>query len=139
MAITVQAYSTARQNLLSNPFASESFVYAAQLVSGGYTFDATHTTRETVGNFIGVPVQLSGKAVSYSGDNTFLTCDDIDFVTTQGTLDAAYCIIHLMNTGSPTASDKLICCLILDGGTTHAVSVPIELSSCGLIGIQREQ
>lgn len=139
MAITITGYNTALQNIFSTPFDDEYNIYAAQLVSDGYTFDATHATRASIDAFkVGAPLVITGKGISYSGNNTYLTCDNFNFAAVQGTLDAAYCVIHLMIQSSPLPTDKLICCITFNGGKIESINTPILLSDCGFIGLQRE-
>lgn len=132
--ISVQAYDTTFQNLLRNPFEDESSIYAAQLVGDGYTYSASHTTRVNLSYFAGNPKVLAAKTIT-GGDYALLACSDIDFKTEQGTLDAAYCIITNMNTGSPLPTDTLVACIKFNGGSTESVSDNIQLSSCGLFAV----
>jgi hypothetical protein len=132
MAITVQAYTQTPRLLFQNPFADESSIYAAQLVSSAYIFSATHTTRANFAGFtVSTPIRLAGKTVVRASGVLTFDCDDLTFPT----LDAAYCIIHLMNTGSPQGTDRLVMCFDLNDGATESLSSPIEINESGLIKI----
>lgn len=137
--ITANEYDTGKRNLLQVPFADEGNVYAAQLVGDGYAFSSSHTTRADVAYFVGAPLVLSGKLNYHTSNYTYLDCDDLDFKAMQGTLDAAYCVIHQMTTNAPLASDKLVACYTLNGGESESLSSPLTLSPCGIMAIQREQ
>lgn len=135
MAITKSLYSESRQILFTNRFDSGSFVYAAQLLGQAYTFDSSHSTRADIaGALVGLPVILTSKTLTRSGAVITLDCADID-TTPQGALDAAYCVIHLMNTGSPLTTDKLLMFFNLNENKTVSVNSPLVIADDGLIKV----
>lgn len=124
MAITMDEYDLTKKNLMQSPWAQEGFVYVAQLVSDGYTFSDSHATRADVGYFVGAPVELQNRSIEEDSGFTCVNSDNIEF---SSTLDAAYCVIHQMFTGSPLSTDKLVFCLTLNGGEMESVSSAIQL------------
>lgn len=134
MPITSTAYATSAQNLITYPFDDSSIIYAAQLVGDGYTFNDSNTTRSDVGYFVGSPIVITGKSITREGTISYFDCNDFDF-TSQGTLDAAYIIVHLMNGGSPRPTDKLILCIDINAGQLESIAIPVPLAADGLMSV----
>lgn len=128
-------YDGALKVLYSYPFASEGYIYTAQLLNDGYTFDSSHSTRADIAAYASdTPAVLTGKTVTYSGDTTTIDCDDILF---DATYNGAYLAITYSPSGSPQNTDELVTMVEFDNGESTSVDRAIVIQSTGLITIDR--
>ena len=135
MTITVSRYNNFIDALFENQFDEQNFIYAAQCLSSGYQFSATHGTRSNIASsLVGSPIVLSNKTITKTIKGFKLSCSNPDF--TSQSISAAHCAFFIMNSGPSNFDGKLLFLYTFDGGSSQSVSSPIQLNECGLIAVE---
>ncbi len=131
MAFKNYAFHATGKHLLDGNWSSNSA--CVQLLGNGYTFNATHTTRADISaHVVGSPINVTGKASTYTSFVTNLDCDDI---TVTGSPAARWAAFLFWNGTTADNADKLIS--VIDLNTVDQVDVSItedlQMSTSGLL------
>lgn len=135
MTIAVFPYVNTESNLIRGSWDSLEYLVGAQLVTSSYTYDISHTTRADIEvHTVGQLISVSGKTIIVSDGVTTINCNPLDF-TSNGTFNAAWVVLHEIESLSPSATDKLLMAIQLSEEATidQSVSQAIRINPNGLI------
>jgi len=128
-------YDSALRTLYSDPFAVEGNIYTAQLLSDGYTFNSSHSSRVDIAAYsTGTQAVLTGKTISYSGNTTTIDCGNIAFASTY---NAAHMAVLFSPSGAPQNADDLVLLIDFNSGDAVSVDQAVKIESTGLLTINR--